>query len=117
MRSTVRLDAAPAPPKLDIGITRERVRAIEVSSTKLRTNESVVHVDEPLVDLARVAVVERHQRSGRIGLGFVRGFGLQAGAIASTVAHDAHNLMLMGARDTSGPADMARGQIKPSNSD
>jgi adenine deaminase len=55
-------------------------------------------------DLAKVAVVERHLGSGRIGLGFVRGFGLQRGAIASTVAHDAHNIVCVGMDD----GDMAR---------
>ena len=52
-------------------------------------------------------MVERHRRTGRIGLGYVHGFGLTHGAIASTVAHDAHNCMVVGALDESGPADMA----------
>jgi adenine deaminase len=55
-------------------------------------------------DLAKVVVVERHLGSGRIGLGFVRGFGLERGAIASTVAHDAHNIVCVGVDD----GDMAR---------
>jgi adenine deaminase len=52
-------------------------------------------------DLAKVAVVERHHGSGRIGLGFVRGFGLTSGAFASTVAHDAHNIVVVGVDDES----------------
>jgi len=52
-------------------------------------------------------VVERHRETRRIGLGYVTGFGLTRGAIASTVAHDAHNCMVVGALDRSGPADMA----------
>ena len=40
--------------------------------------------------------IERHLGTGRVGLGFVRGFGLQRGAIASTVAHDAHNIVVVG---------------------
>ncbi len=47
-------------------------------------------------DLLKLAVVERHHRSGRIGLGLVKGFGIKKGALASTVAHDSHNLVLMG---------------------
>ncbi len=47
-------------------------------------------------DLARIAVVERHHASGRVGLGLVKGLGLRAGALASTVAHDSHNLMVVG---------------------
>ena len=51
-------------------------------------------------DLAKIAVVERHLATGRIGLGFVSGSGLQSGALASTVAHDAHNLVVIGMNDS-----------------
>jgi adenine deaminase len=72
-------------------------------------------VDEPAVregeaeadadrDLAKIAVVERHLGTGRLGLGFVRGFGLRRGALGSTVAHDAHNIVVVGMTDD----DMAR---------
>ena len=61
-------------------------------------------VADPSRDLAKVAVIERHLGTGRIGLGFVRGFGLQRGALASTVAHDAHNIVVVGVDD----GDMAR---------
>jgi adenine deaminase len=50
-------------------------------------------------DLAKIAVIERHLGTGRIGLGFVRGSGLQRGALASTVAHDAHNIVVVGMDD------------------
>ncbi|HJX37901.1 MAG TPA: adenine deaminase C-terminal domain-containing protein, partial [Anaerolineae bacterium] len=46
-----------------------------------------------------VASVERHRGTGQIGLGFVRGFGLHAGAVASTIAHDSHNLLIVGTND------------------
>jgi adenine deaminase len=61
-------------------------------------------VPDPKRDLGKIAVVERHLGTGRIGLGFVRGFGLQRGALGSTVAHDAHNIVVVGMNDT----DMAR---------
>jgi len=61
-------------------------------------------VADPERDLAKIAVVERHLGTGRIGLGFVRGFGLRSGAFASSIAHDAHNLVVVGVDD----ADMAR---------
>ena len=48
---------------------------------------------------AKIAVIERHHATGRVGLGLVRGFGLRAGAFASTVAHDAHNLVVVGVSD------------------
>jgi adenine deaminase len=63
-----------------------------------------VAVADPERDLAKIAVIERHLGSGRIGLGFVRGFGLRRGAFASTFSHDAHNLVVVGTDDS----DMAR---------
>jgi len=51
--------------------------------------------------VAKMAVIERHRGSGRIGLGFIRGLGLRAGAIASSVAHDHHNLVVAGMDDES----------------
>jgi adenine deaminase len=50
-------------------------------------------------DLAKVAVIERHKATGTMALGFVKGFGLQSGAVASTVAHDSHNLLVVGMDD------------------
>ena len=64
-------------------------------------------VADPARDLAKVAVLERHHATGRIGLGFVRGFGLQHGAFAGTVAHDAHNLVVVGADDAAMEAAVA----------
>ena len=58
-----------------------------------------VALADPGRDLAKVAVIERHRGTGRIGLGFVRGFGLRRGALASTHAHDAHNLVVVGVDD------------------
>jgi adenine deaminase len=51
-------------------------------------------------DLAKIAVIERHLGTGRIGRGFVRGFGLQRGAFGSTLSHDAHNLVVVGMSDS-----------------
>jgi adenine deaminase len=56
-------------------------------------------VSDPDRDLLKIAVVERHLGTGRVGLGFVRGFGLRSGALASTVAHDAHNVVVVGVKD------------------
>jgi len=56
-------------------------------------------VADPARDLAKIAVLERHLGTGRIGLGFVRGFGLERGALAATFAHDAHNLIVVGVED------------------
>jgi len=56
-------------------------------------------VADPERDLLKIAVIERHHASGNMGLGFVRGFGLKDGAIASTIAHDSHNLLVVGTDD------------------
>ncbi len=58
---------------------------------------------DPGRNLAKLAVVERHKATGNLGLGFVRGLSLRAGAMAGTVAHDAHNIVVAGVDD----ADMA----------
>ncbi|MBN1512284.1 MAG: adenine deaminase [Phycisphaerae bacterium] len=84
-----------------------RVHVIEVDEGQLQTRRSVEAlplrnghvVPDPARDVAKVAVIERHQASGNVGLGFVRGFGLTAGAIASSVAHDSHNLVVIGTND------------------
>jgi adenine deaminase len=55
-------------------------------------------------DILKIAVVERHKATGNIGIGFVQGFGLKTGAIGSSVAHDSHNIVLVGTND----ADMLK---------
>jgi len=55
---------------------------------------------DPGRDLLKLAVVERHHGTGNLGLGLVRGFGLQKGALASSVAHDSHNIVVVGADET-----------------
>lgn len=58
-------------------------------------------VADPGRDILKMAVIERHGKNGGHALGFIQGFGLQGGAIAGTVAHDHHNLVLIGADDGS----------------
>lgn len=89
------------------GAAERRVHVIEVDEGRIdtqRTVETLPVIDgelraDPQRDLCKIAVIERHQASGNIGRGFVRGFGLEAGAIASTVAHDSHNLVVAGTND------------------
>jgi adenine deaminase len=69
------------------------------SATKAPRVEDGQALADPVRDLAKIAVVERHHASGRVGRGFVRGFGLREGAFASTVSHDAHNVIVVGASD------------------
>lgn len=69
---------------------------------KLKVTGGLVHSD-PEQDVLKTAVFERHHATGKVGFGFVKGFGITCGAMASTVAHDAHNLLVIGTND----ADMA----------
>ena len=56
-------------------------------------------VADPERDILKLAVVERHRGTGNVGLGLVRGFGLKRGALGSTVAHDSHNIVVVGTND------------------
>jgi len=62
---------------------------------------SDVAMPDPEQDIVKIAVIERHMASGRMGKGFVQGLGLRRGAIASTIAHDHHNLIVTGADNIS----------------
>jgi len=65
---------------------------------KVRTGEGLVLPDVSR-DILKLVVVERHHASGNMGLGLVKGFGLKRGALASTIAHDSHNVMAVGTSD------------------
>src|SRR5919199_410178 len=80
-----------------IGVIPDQI-VTEQLVEELRVEDGAA-VSDPARDLLKIAVVERHHGTGRIGLGFVRGFGLRTGAIASTVAHDAHNIVAVGVGD------------------
>jgi adenine deaminase len=80
-----------------IGLVEDQV--VTESLAREPAAEGGFAVADPERDLAKIAVVERHLGTGRIGLGFVSGSGLQRGALASTVAHDAHNLVVVGMDD------------------
>jgi adenine deaminase len=115
VRGTVR-PAALAPGAFDLGPPAERVRVIDIVPEQLLTGAAEERptvrdgrvVADAARDLAAIAVVERHHGTGRVGVGLVRGFGLRAGAFASTVAHDAHNIVVVGVDDADMAACVAR---------
>jgi len=88
----------------------QQVKVIGVLPDQIITEKLVeeVRVEDGLAvadverDILKIAVIERHKGTGNVGLGFVRGFGLKQGAIASSVAHDSHNIIVVG----TGDADM-----------
>jgi adenine deaminase len=78
------------------------VRPGQIVTDSLRMAPRVAEgaaVADPERDLAKIAVIERHLGTGRVGLGFIHGLGMRRGAIASTVAHDAHNVVVAGVDD------------------
>ncbi|MBI3957484.1 MAG: adenine deaminase [Chloroflexi bacterium] len=118
----VRLAAPPAPPairetmrvawervELRIPDRGDNIRVIGSLENQLVTEERILParvvdglaVADPARDILKMAVIERHTASGGQSLGFIQGIGLQRGALAGTVAHDHHNLVVIGADDIS----------------
>jgi adenine deaminase len=106
VRGTVNIDMASLR---DIGIKAksEQVKVIEVIPDQIVTKKVIekalvkdgLVVSDTQRDILKIAVVERHLASGNIGLALVKGFGLKEGAIASSVAHDSHNIVAVGVKD------------------
>ncbi|NOX58633.1 MAG: adenine deaminase [Planctomycetes bacterium] len=92
-----------------------QVHVIDVLEDRIDTERDVVPMvstdgkllADPSRDIAKLAVLERHHASGAVGLGFIRGFGFSGGAIASSVGHDSHNIVVAGTND----ADMIAAAI------
>ncbi|MFH1136499.1 MAG: adenine deaminase [Pseudomonadota bacterium] len=89
---------------LEVKTAGPRVQVIELVPNQILTSRTIVDAPsrdglltaDPARDLARLVVLERHKGTGNIGQGLVRGFGLQRGALASSVAHDSHNIVAVG---------------------
>ena len=79
------------------------MRVIELVPGELLTKELILPYTGLGVDtqknIIKIAVIERHHNSGHIGLGFLKGYGMRTGAIASSIAHDSHNLIVVGTTD------------------
>jgi adenine deaminase len=105
LRKTVRL--APLGVRdlrLPAADGRRAVQVIpgEIATELIEVDPVVVDghaVADPKQDVLKLVCVERHRASGRVGVGYVRGFGLRRGALASSIAHDAHNIVAVGADD------------------
>lgn len=94
-------------PDFSIPARGRRIRVIDLVPDQVVTGQMITEaklsdgraVSDIRRDILKLAVVERHKATGNVGLGFVRGFGLRGGALASSVAHDSHNIIIMGAND------------------
>ncbi len=74
-------------------VTEHRQAVLPVRNGRVQTN--------PAADILKIAVIERHGRNGAMATAFITGFGLQRGALAGSIAHDHHNLVVIGADDAS----------------
>ncbi len=107
VRDTVHLDLSAIEFQISAGAGDVRVIGVvpdQLITEALTATPRVVGgfvVADPERDLLKIGVVERHRSTGNVGLGLVHGFGLARGAIAGTVAHDHHNLIVVGADDRS----------------
>ena len=110
-RSTMNLSyRAPQDFELDVPLSgsAKKIRVIEIIPHQIVTKEAMEApkiaegkiVADPSRDILKLVVVERHRATGNVGVGFVRGFGLTRGALGSTVAHDAHNVVVVGTNDS-----------------
>lgn len=90
---------------LELIINKEEFPVIEIIPGQIVTRKTMLKIPagvfkpDTAKDILKAVVVERHTASGNIGKGLVKGFGLKKGAIASTVAHDSHNIVVAGASD------------------
>ena len=66
---------------------------------KVKRDENGLFVFDKNIDACKCAVIERHHNTGKIGLGIIKGYGIQSGAIAASVAHDSHNIICVGVND------------------
>lgn len=109
VRNSFHLDAL-ADSDFVIGGKSGNCRVIRVIPKQLLTDEWITAIDfekndgiDTERDILKIAVIERHHHTGHIGLGFIHGLGLKKGALAASVSHDSHNLIVIGTNE----ADMA----------
>ena len=94
--------------KLKIVSKSDRVHVIDIlpggvltakGTAEIVRNSQGEFVRQPDQDIVKVAVVERHQNTGRVALGLLRGYGIRSGAVATSIAHDSHNIIAVGTND------------------
>ncbi len=109
-KQSVHLNAVtPNAFRIPVSTKKTTVKAHVIEVIPARVGTIDQHLEIPVIngaleadvsrDILKVAVFERHNRTGTVGYGFVKGFGIQKGALAQTVAHDAHNLLVVGTND------------------
>jgi adenine deaminase len=107
VKHTVRL-RSDIDLNFNLKLKKDEVKVMQLIENNVTTNkvfrkvkvENGLYVNNPEDDILKLAVVERHIYSGNIGLGLVEGYGLKNGAVAMTIAHDSHNLIIIGDNDS-----------------
>lgn len=103
-----KMNAAPlSATSFELKLASEQAKIIEIIPNSLITKELIAPVTRagacfvPTIkdDFLKIAVVERHKHTGNIGLGIVKGFELKSGALATSVSHDSHNIVVVGTND------------------
>ncbi|XJS10483.1 adenine deaminase [Aerococcaceae bacterium WGS1372] len=95
--------------RLSLPLTSNKARAIEVIENEAITNDAIVTVDRddqghfqynPTQDIVKISVIERHNLTGNVAVALLKGYGMKHGAIAQSIAHDNHNVVVAGTNDS-----------------
>jgi len=94
--------------KLTMRLSSDKVHVIDILPGGVVTGKSIAHINrntkgefvyDPNLSIVKVAVVERHQNTGNVALGLLRGYGITSGSVALSIAHDSHNIIVVGTND------------------
>ena len=107
LKHTVHLDKVKAERFL-LPISKKKTHVIEIHAGQITTTDLTISLPptlnfEPFGAYSKIAAVERHHNTGKIGVAVAKGYGIRNGAVASSVSHDSHNIIVIGDND----ADMA----------
>ena len=92
---------------LNLHLAENKVKVIQLIPNNVTTNKVIrevsikdgLYVNNPSNDILKIAVIERHHYTGNVGLGLIEGYGITNGAVAMTIAHDSHNIIVVGDND------------------
>jgi len=95
--------------KLRLPLKTDKAHVIGLNPGSVVTSKLILNVKrdrngnfefDPVLDIVKIAVVERHKDTGNVALGLIKGYGIRRGALAISIAHDAHNIITVGTNDT-----------------
>lgn len=107
VKGSVHIDAFDQS-QLNLPLKTDQAHVIEIKADDIITGNKIMRVAraedgsfvfDPSIDAAKIAVIERHHNTGKAAVGLISGYGIKRGAIAQSIAHDAHNIMTVGTND------------------